>query len=134
MLATLKLLDRTPGWAMGLGQKPAIKLLASILIDVVGSFPERSLAPSCLVTVGAAHSRLPQQSRAAGRHRDVPRTSGRGRSRHWLGPGELYPHPGALRQQRCAALPRVDFALPARPAARLTGVRRGRGQFWLGWG
>ena len=42
MLATLKLLDRTPGWAMGLGQKPAIKLLASILIDVVGSFPERS--------------------------------------------------------------------------------------------
>jgi hypothetical protein len=34
----LKLLDRIPGWAMGFGQKPFVKLGISIAIDVAGGF------------------------------------------------------------------------------------------------
>ena len=34
----LKLLDQTPGWAMGLGQKPLFKLVISLVIDALGLF------------------------------------------------------------------------------------------------
>ena len=37
--AVLKLLDRTPGWTMSIGQKPFLKLFASVVIDILGSAP-----------------------------------------------------------------------------------------------